>query len=166
MLDEVQTKCNLPKFRCSETTVYSDCICSNVGWLHYFSANSNWYTRCLFAMYKFSKMLSLTARGPTSSRIHVSLSLVISNVPNSVGVCLHLPEDRNISRIRNLLFSTCLDFRTMNRVHTASDTDGPNVSQWVDIECNDTFVGFESLSVVVMKVVVFWNIRSYSSNRI
>jgi hypothetical protein len=48
------------------------------------------------------------------------LRLALSKGPNRVGVSFPSPEDGNRSRFRNFLFSSCLQFRTMNKFHKPS----------------------------------------------
>jgi hypothetical protein len=47
--------------------------------------------------------------------------LAIHNGPDWVGVSLPSPEDGNWSSFRNVVFSTYLEFRTMNKVHKPRD---------------------------------------------
>jgi hypothetical protein len=52
------------------------------------------------------------------------LRLVLSMKPNTVGVSLHSPEDGNKSSFRNVVFFSYLEFWTLDKVHTPSDSKG------------------------------------------
>jgi hypothetical protein len=43
--------------------------------------------------------------------------------PSKVGVSLPSPEDGNTSSFRDVVFSSCLEFWTMDKVHKPSHSD-------------------------------------------
>jgi hypothetical protein len=43
--------------------------------------------------------------------------------PNTVGVSLRSPEEGNRSSFRNVVFSSCLEFRTTDNVHKPSNSE-------------------------------------------
>jgi hypothetical protein len=51
------------------------------------------------------------------------LMLALSKGPNKVGVSLTSPEDGNRSSFRNVVFSSDLGFRTMDKVQKPSDSE-------------------------------------------
>jgi hypothetical protein len=50
------------------------------------------------------------------------MRLALSKGLNRVGIFLPSPEDGNRFSFQNVVFSTCLEFRTMNKVHQPSDS--------------------------------------------
>jgi hypothetical protein len=48
--------------------------------------------------------------------------LALSNEPNRVGVSLLTPEDGNRPSFRNAVFSSHVEFRTMDKFHKPSDS--------------------------------------------
>jgi hypothetical protein len=51
------------------------------------------------------------------------LRSVLSKGPNGVGVFLPSNEDGYRPIFQNVLFSSCLEFRTMDKVHKPSDSE-------------------------------------------
>jgi hypothetical protein len=51
------------------------------------------------------------------------LNTVISKGPNTTGVSFLSPEDGNTPSCRNVLFSSYLEFRAMDKVHKSSDSE-------------------------------------------
>jgi hypothetical protein len=51
----------------------------------------------------------------------LGLKLALSNGPNKVDVSLPSPEDGNRFIFRNIVFSSYLEFRRMDKIQNASD---------------------------------------------
>jgi hypothetical protein len=49
--------------------------------------------------------------------------LALSKGPKRAGVSLPSPEDGNTSSLRNVVFSSYLEFQTMDKVHKPSDSE-------------------------------------------
>jgi hypothetical protein len=57
-------------------------------------------------------------------RKYQRLRLALSKSPNTVYVSLPSPEDVNGSSFRNVVFSSYLEFWTMDKVQKSSDSEG------------------------------------------
>jgi hypothetical protein len=56
-------------------------------------------------------------------RANLNQWTALSKGPNRVGVFLHSPEDAKGFGLRNIVFSSCLEFRTLDKVHKHSDSE-------------------------------------------
>jgi hypothetical protein len=56
-------------------------------------------------------------------RVVQLLRLTLSKVPNNVGVFLLSPENGNRSSFRNVMFSSYLEFRALDKVQKPSDSE-------------------------------------------
>jgi hypothetical protein len=54
---------------------------------------------------------------------HWTLRLALSKGPNRVGVSLTSPAERKRSSFRNIVFSSYLEYRTMDKVYEHSDSE-------------------------------------------
>jgi hypothetical protein len=64
-----------------------------------------------------------TLLGPLETANLQWLRLALSRWPNTVGVSLPSPEDRNRPSFRNVVFSSNLELRTMDKDHKSGDSE-------------------------------------------
>jgi hypothetical protein len=55
------------------------------------------------------------------------MRLPLFKEPNRVGVSLLSPEDETISVFQNVVFSSYLEFRTVDKVHIPSDSENQRI---------------------------------------
>jgi hypothetical protein len=86
------------------------------------------------------------------------LRLDLSKGPNTAGVFYPSSENGKRPSFRNVVFSSYLEFRTIDKVHKPSDFVCYTQSSETIIFC----VRFEVLRAVVTNVAIFWDIAQCS----